>query len=62
MGLLKIKNILPNLTNSQEPKPHVFRPFEPGDARKKIPGAGAAWGISSRSRLEKSQEPEPLKY
>ena len=44
---------MPNLTNSQEPEP-VFLPLgaKAGAARKKIPGAGAAWG--------KNQEPEPL--
>ena len=53
------KNILPNLTNSQEPEPDFFGPLEPQQEplEKKIPGAkvraGAAW--------EKDQEPEPLK-
>ena len=47
------KNISANLTNSQEPEPE---PLE------KKPRAGAALGkIRSRSRLKKSQEPEPLK-
>ena len=47
------KNILPNLTNSQEQEP-VFLPLGAvaGADRKKIPGTGAA--------LEKSPEPEPL--
>jgi hypothetical protein len=46
------KNILPNLTNSQEPEPGP-RPLGAGAgagaARKKIAGTGAAW--------EKNQEP-----
>ena len=46
------KNILPNLTNSQEPEPVFFWPLGAGAAGKKIAGAGAAW--------EKNQEPEPL--
>ena len=33
------KNILPNLTNSQEP---FFGPLEPEPLDKKLPGAGAA--------------------
>ena len=56
------KNILPNLTNSQEPEP-FFWPLGAGAVKKitrsqsqsrlgKKSGAGAAW---------KSQEPEPLK-
>ena len=44
------KNILANLTNSQEPEPGVFGFLEPEPLEKK-PGAGAAW--------EKNQEPEP---
>ena len=47
-------------------------PLGAGAARKKIPGAGAAWEkiqkpeplekkVRSRSRLKKRQEPEPLK-
>ena len=36
------KNILPNLTNSQEPE-SVFWPLGAGAALKKIPGAVAAW-------------------
>ena len=39
------KNILPNLTNSQEPEPVFIVPLEPepaGAPRKKIAGAGAA--------------------
>ena len=36
-------NVLPNLTNSPEPEP-FFWPLGAGAARKKIPGAGAAWG------------------
>ena len=46
------KNILPNLTNSQEPKPVFIWPLGAGAPRKKT---------RSRSRLKKSQEPEPLK-
>ena len=48
------KNILPNLTNSQEaePEPGVFGSLEPEPLEKKPgAGAGAAW--------EKNQEPEP---
>ena len=49
------KNILPNLTNTQDSEP-FFWPLGAGagTAQKKIPGAraGAAW--------EKNQEPEPL--
>ena len=53
------KNILPNLTNSQEPE-LVFWPLGAGATWKKIPGAGAALEkFRSRSRLKKSQEPEP---
>ena len=49
-----LKNISPNLINSQEPEPHVFGPLEPEPLKKnkKIPGAGVAWG--------KNQEPETL--
>ena len=47
------KNILPNLTNSQESEP-VFWPLGAGAARKKIPGAAAG------AAREKNQEPEPL--
>ena len=46
------KNILPNLTNSQEPEPGFFWPLWARAARKKIPGAGAAW--------ENNQEPVTL--
>ena len=48
------KNILPNLTNSQEPEP-----------LKKIPGVGAraAWEKNQEPEQfeEKHEEPEPLK-
>ena len=46
------KNILTNLTKSQEPRPLFFGPLkqEPEPLEKK-PGAGAAW--------ENNQEPEP---
>ena len=39
------KNILPNLNNSQEPEPVLFWPLgaRARAARKKLPGAGAAW-------------------
>ena len=47
------KNILANLTNSQEPEPGVFGSLEPEpEPLEKKPGAVAAW--------EKNQEPEPL--
>ena len=46
------KNIMPNLTNSQEPELHVFGPLGAGAIWKKIPGAGAT--------CEKNQKPEPL--
>ena len=47
------KNILPNLTNSQEPG--VFGSFEPEpEPLEKKPGAGAG------SAWEKNQEPRPL--
>ena len=42
-------------------EPGVFGSLEPEPLEKKT-GAGAAWEkIRSRSRLKKSQEPEPLK-
>ena len=49
------KNILPNLTNSQEPEPVAFGSFEPEPLEKKPgAGAGAAWEkIRSRSSLKK---------
>jgi len=52
------KNILPNLTNSQEPEPVFFGPLEPKPEPlgKKIPGTGAVAAlekIRSRSRLKK---------
>ena len=37
------KNILPNLTNSQEPEPGFCWPHGAGATRKKIQGPGAAW-------------------
>ena len=43
-------NILPNLTNIQEPEP-VFCPLEPEPLEK---------NTKSRSRLKKNREPEPL--
>ena len=44
------KNILANLTNSQEPEPGVFGSLEPEPLEKNTgAGAGAAW--------EKNQEP-----
>ena len=44
------KNILPNLTNSQEPEPVIFAPWSgTGAARKKIPGAGADWEMGKKS-------------
>ena len=46
------KNILANLTNSQEPEPVGAGCFWSRSRLKKKPGAGAAW--------EKNQEPEPL--
>ena len=55
------KNILPNLTNSQEPQP-FFLPLGDGAARKKLPGAGVgvAWEKNQEpGPLKKSQEPEP---
>ena len=46
------KNILANLTNSQEPEQGVFGSLEPEPLKKKTgAGAGADW--------EKNQEPEP---
>ena len=46
------KNILPNVTNSQEQESGFLAPWSWSRSRsKKIPGAGAAWG--------KNQEPEP---
>ena len=59
------KNILPNLTKSQEPEPVRAGCFWPlgagaGAARKKIARAGAAWEKNQEPEpLEKSQEPEP---
>ena len=47
------KNILPNLTKSQEPEPVSFGPLEPVSLKKNTRSL-------SRSRLEKNQEPEPL--
>ena len=49
------KNILSNLTNSQEPEPGVFSSFEPEPLEKKTRSRS-----QSRSRLGKNQEPEPL--
>ena len=48
---LRGKNILPKLTNSQEPEPGVFGSLEPEPLEKKTKG---------RSRLGKNLEPEPL--
>ena len=62
------KNILANLTNSQEPEPvgvGCFWLLGAGAAWKKKTGAGAAWGKNQEPELEplekKSQEPEPEK-
>ena len=59
------KNILPNLTNSQEQEPVFFGPLEPEPHQKKIPGAGAeaAWEKNQEPEPleEKNQEPEPVK-
>ena len=47
------KNILPNLTNSQEPEPVYLAPWSRIRSLGEKSGGGAVW--------KKSQEPEPLK-
>ena len=44
------KNILPNLSNSQEPEQFFFGPLEP-EALKKIPPAGAAKKLAGSPAL-----------
>ena len=55
----KEKNILLNLTNSQEPEPVFLAPSSRSRSRSKImPGSGAAWEkIQEQEPLEKSREP-----
>ena len=55
-------NILPNLTNSQEPEPVFFGPLEPEpepEPLKKIPGAEAGAGAGAGAAWQKNQKPEP---
>ena len=56
------KNILPNLTTSQEPELYAFDPLEPEPLEKKIYRAEAALEKNQEPELlGKSQEPEQLK-
>ena len=66
LPFMRGKNILPNLTNSQEPEPFFLAPWSRSRSKKKYQEPepeplGEKIRSRSRSLLKKSQEPEPLK-